>query len=89
MATGDGLRAREAQFSRRVSRLLGLDEARAYIANASVDEPYGKLPTLHVEVVMRLSTEEALRLRYGEDVVIEQIENGGLHVSIPDAGTGA
>lgn len=84
MPLSDALRAREAQFSARIGRLLGLDPERVGIVNATVEEPAGAAPTLRVDLIMRITGEEAARLRYGDDVQVERTERGTLIINIPD-----
>lgn len=82
MPVDRALRARQAQFASRIARLLGLDPSRVGIASASIDEFVGTAPTLRVDIVMRITTEEAARLRYGDDIEVQRTEDGSLTISI-------
>jgi hypothetical protein len=83
--TWDSVRAREAEFGRRIAALFGVDPG--YVLDASAEETRTEAGverrTVTVTLVRTVTQEEALRLRYGDDVEITRTPKGGWDVRIP------
>lgn len=83
MATDPIVSAREAGFAARAAKLVGVDPALVH--NVSAEEwrgEHGGGRIIRLEIIKSISHEEALRLRYGDDAVIEHTD-AGWTVSFP------
>ena len=81
------LHERERDFAARAGALLGLAlrdrPAEVGVAHVDLQEPLGAHPLLRVELVLAITPEQALRLRYGDDVVVTRTDRGW-SVELPD-----